>query len=71
MKKKNMASYDYLENETLQNIQNLLEEKDIIISELLKACKYAKAFLDGNPVVFIDQVQKRIEQAIAKAEGGV
>ena len=37
--------YDYLENETLQNIQTLLEEKDFKISTLLEACKKAKKFV--------------------------
>lgn len=42
------GKYDYLENETLQNIQILLEEKDFIIANLLEACKSAFEYLQNN-----------------------
>ncbi len=73
------TKYDYLENETLQNIQTLLEEKDFKISILLKACKDTKYLLgDGNfkygqtlaedEIALLMNIEEWLKQAIKKAE---
>lgn len=62
------TKYDYLENETLQNIQILLEEKDIRISILLEASKEAKYALEKEGYKEPDGVIYLLNNAIKQVE---
>jgi hypothetical protein len=61
-----MSKYDYLEGETLQNIQFLLEEKDLVIKELKEACK--EALTEWRLHGALTDTARKIEQAISKAK---
>lgn len=73
-----MEKYNYIEGETIQNIQILLEEKDIVISNLLAACKEARKHLyeilgqcaDGSFLFNRTNIQlDKLNEAINKVEG--
>ncbi len=60
-----------IEDETLQNIQNHIEEQDLLIAKLLEACIWALTHIkcvDLSDNKAFKNVTESLQQAINKAE---